>query len=256
MKKCPRQFYYQKVLKLGGDQTGSLAVLGSVWHFAVDVYEHYDHDIDLAKRTFVYYWDTPEAIGTHIDFWHKGTSKTNLRKRGIAMLQTYHELAPWRQGRLIGTEIEFLVPIGDHQLRGFIDKLWYRPGQKRIEVIDFKTGSYVPKKLRHNIQFSAYCYATMRPELWENIPGFEDGYERFKGWKRSGWWYHARNNKMFNAGTRDVADYKRLRLAIEQLAGAVEHEVYPLDISGENCGWCPYATSVCGSEVNDPLEGV
>jgi len=256
LKKCTRQFYYSKILNLGGDQTGSLTALGSVWHFSVDVYEQYDHDIDLARRTFIRYWENPDALGVHIDFWHKGTTKEGLRKRGLQMLDRYHELAPWRQGRMIGTEIKFVVPIGDQELKGFIDKLWYRPGQKRIEVIDFKTGSFVPRKLRHNIQFTAYCYATERPEFWENVPGFEDGYERFKGWKRAGWWYHARNNKMFNAGGRGTEDYRRLSLAVGQLVEAVEKDVYPLDVSGENCGWCPYAESVCGSEVSDPLEGL
>lgn len=254
MKKCTRQFYYSKVLKLGGDQSGSLTVLGSVWHFAVEVYENYDHDIELAKRTFVQYWENPDALGLHIDYWHRGTSRNSLRKRGLAMLDRYHELAPWREGRLIGTEIEFHVPIGDNTLKGYIDKLWYRPGAKRVEVIDFKTGSYVPQKLRYNVQFSAYCYATERPEFWVDIPGFEDGYERFKGWQRAGWWYHARNNKMYNAGKRGVDDYKRLSLAVLELVRAVELDVYPLDISGENCAFCPYVEEICGSEMNDPLE--
>ena len=157
---CARSYYYSHILGLGQSQSGSLTVLGTVWHYAVDVYENYDHDLDLAKRTFVHYWENPDQLGERIDFWHRGTTHKGLRKRGLAMLDSYHELAPWRKGKLLGTEIRFEVPIGDHILQGTIDKLWYRPGQKKIEVIDFKTGSVVPEKLRYNIQFTAYCYAT------------------------------------------------------------------------------------------------
>jgi len=250
---CARQYYYEHELKIGKSESGSLTVLGTVFHYAVDVYETYGHDIDLARRTFIHYWDHPEELGETIDFWHTRTTKDGLRKRGLSMLDRYHELQPWRDGILIGTEIKFHVPIGDHEIRGVIDKLWYRPGQKSVQPIDFKTGSYVDRKLRYNLQFTAYCYATERPEFWENLlnENFHDGYERFAGWERRGWWYHARNNKMFNAGSRDVKDYQRLSLAVEEMANAIEKDVFPLDYNGDNCGWCAF-TEVCGSEVVDP----
>lgn len=252
---CARQFYYSHILQLGKDEAGSLTVLGSVFHYAVDVYENYGYDIELAKKTFNFYWDHPDALGLKIDFWHTRTTKEGLRKRALSMLDKYHELKPWTDGILIGTEINFTVPIGDHELTGTIDKLWFRPGQRKVEVIDFKTGAYVPEKLKYNIQFTAYCYATERPEFWEQIrdESFRNGYEDFKGWKRAGWWYHARNNKMFNAGNRAAPDYQRLRLAVEQMDAAIQANVYPLDYSGENCGWCGYV-DICGSEVQDPTE--
>jgi RecB family exonuclease len=228
-----------------------LTVLGTVWHHAVDVYENYDHDLVLALKTFNYYWDHPDELDAPIDFWHRRTTKDGLRKRGQAMLQRYDELRPWAEGRLIGTEIHFEVPLGEHTIRGYIDKLWMRPGQHAIEVIDFKTGSYVPEKLKFNVQFTAYCYATERVEFWENVPGFEDGYDRFYGWKRGGQWFHARNTKMFNAGWRTDQDYKRLLLQANEMERSIEEEIYPLDYSGETCGWCVHVER-CGLEVADP----
>lgn len=250
---CARQYYYEHVLQIGKSETGSLTALGTVFHYTVDVYETYGHDLELAKRVFIYYWDHPDELGAHIDFWHRRTTKDGLRKRGLSMLEKYHELQPWRDGILIGTEVKFVVPIGDNHIRGIIDKLWYRPGLRTVEAIDFKTGSYVDKALRYNLQFTAYCYATERPEMWEGLVNeeFRDGYERFKGWDRQGWWYHARNNKMFNAGKRGPGEYKRLRLAVDEMERAIERDVYPLDYQGTNCGWCAF-TEVCGSEVKDP----
>jgi hypothetical protein len=251
---CGRQYYYAQILQLGGEEVGSLTILGSVFHYAVDVYENYGYNVKQAHKTFDWYWDHPELLGLRIDFYHTRTTKEGLRKRAHAMLDRYHELRPWSDGTLIGTEVNFTVPIGDHELTGTIDKLWYRPGQKKVEVIDFKTGSFVPKKLRYNIQFTAYCYATTRPEFWEQVKNteFSDGYERFINYKRAGWWYHARNNKMFNAGGRGERDYKRLSLAVVEMDNAINANVFPLDYQGENCGWCAYADEICGSEMDDP----
>jgi hypothetical protein len=249
--KCARQYYYSQVLELGGDQQGSLTVFGTVVHYSIDVYETYGRDLDLAIRTFRHFWHHPEELGETIDFWHRGSNKESLEKRGVSMLRKYHDLPP---AKLIATEIHFMVPVGDHELEGTIDKLQARPGQKKLEVVDFKTGAMVEKKLRYNVQFTAYTYATERPEFWKYVPGWEHGYDEFFGWQRAGWWYHARQNKMFNAGNRGPDDYKRLLLAIEEMEKAIELQVFPLDYSGEQCGWCAYAEGVCGSEMEDPAE--
>lgn len=250
---CARQFYYSKILGLGEEQVGSLTVLGTVVHFAIDVYETYGRDLDLAQRTFLHYWENPHLLGEKIDFWHRQSTYETLRDRGLSMLERYAELEPW-SGELVGTEIHFEVPIGEHVLQGTIDKLFVRTGVKRLDVIDFKTGARVPEKLRYNVQFTAYCYATLRPEFWKQVPGFEDGLERFDGFDRNGWWYHARDNKMFNAGKRTEQDYRRLFLAIEQMDATIQAGVFPLDVNGENCGYCPFADSICGSEMPNPVE--
>lgn len=248
---CAKQYELSQVLELAPEQVGSLTVLGTVWHYAVDVYEAYGHDVDLAKRTFTYYWENPKELGEKIDFWHTRTTHQGLLERGLKMLDMYHELAPWTSGKRIGSEIHFVVPIGEHELEGTIDKLWWRPGQKRLEVLDFKTGAYVPDKLRFNIQFSAYCYATTRPEFWQFVPGYEDGYERFKKAKRGGYWYHARNGKMHSAGERVLEDYKRLYLAILEMDQAVSLGVFPLTITGESCFYCPFSDGTCGGEIEE-----
>ena len=234
---------------MGEDSSGSLTVLGSVWHYAVDVYETCGHDIELALRTFDYYWSKPWELGFHIDFYHRGGTHESLRKRGENMLVRYHELAPW-EGNVIGTELLFRVPLGSHTLTGTIDKLVEHPGQKLLEVVDYKTGSYVPEKLKFNVQFTAYCYATETQEFWNAI-GDPDGYYRYSGWKRGGKWFHARNTKVYNAGHRTALDYQRLRLMADEAERSIEAGIFPLDYSGETCGYCPYVER-CGAEVADP----
>ena len=250
---CAMQYRYSRILGLGAEAQGSLTVLGTIWHYAVDVYETFNHDLDLAKRTFIYYWSYPEELGQKVDFWHRGSTFMGLQNRGLDMLERYHELSPWKTGQRLGSEIHFLVNIGDHELEGTIDKLWVRPGQKRLEVVDFKTGSHVPEALRYNIQFSAYCYATTQPEFWAEVPGHEDGHERYASYQRGGWWYHARNNKMFNAGNRDQPDYDRLQWALIQMDAAIKADVFPLTISGTTCQYCSYV-GICGTEVAEPSD--
>lgn len=250
---CPRQYYYDRILNLGESATGSLTVLGSVWHYAVDVYETLGGNLDVALETFDYYWSHPWELGYHIDFYHRRTNHDGLRKRGQAMLVRYDELAPW-EGEIIGTEIEFAVPLGDHVLRGFIDKLVAHPGKKLLEPVDYKTGSYVPEKLRYNVQFTAYCYATERQEFWEAI-GRPDDYYRYASWRREGKWFHARNTKVFNTGTRTALDYQRLLLMANEMARSIEAEIFPVDYSGETCGYCAFVDD-CGQEVEDPRNGV
>ena len=250
---CPRQYYYEKIAKLGEDQSGSLTVLGSIWHYAIDVYETLGGDLDTALATFEYYWKNPWKLGLKIDFWHRGGTQESLLKRGLAMLVRYDELAPW-EGDIISTEVPFAVPLGDHTLRGVIDKVVVHPGQKIVEVVDYKTGSYVPEKLKFNVQFTSYCYATERPEFWEGI-GRPDDFYMYAGWSRQGKWFHARNTKVYNTGFRGAIDYQRLLLMANEMERSIEAEIFPVDYSGETCGYCTFVET-CGTEVEDPRLGI
>lgn len=252
---CANQYKYQHVLEIPGEQKGALTVLGTVFHFALDVYEQYSNDLNLAVHTFRHYWNNPDELGEKIDWYPPRTSHGGLEAQGVDMLERYHELSPWKGGKLVGTEVRFEVPLGTHTLRGVIDKLFYRPQVNELQVIDFKTGVRVPKRLRYNLQFTCYLYATTRPEFWDQVPGFEDFWKTALDAKRIGQWYHARNNKMFNAGYRDDSDYKRLLLAVDQMEQAIEHDIYPLTIEGEACGWCSWRDH-CGTEVDSPNKDI
>ncbi len=247
---CPRQWYYEHVLKQAEEKVGSLTVLGSIWHYAMEVYVTLDNDLETALASFTYYWAHPWELGYTIDFWHRRTTHDSLLKRGRNMLIRYDELAPW-EGHVIGTEIGFSVPLGSHTLTGHIDKLLEHPGQTTIEVVDYKTAAMVPEKLKYNVQFTSYCYATERPEFWEGIDQ-PDAFFEYAGWKRRGQWFHARNTKVFNAGYRTELDYKRLLLMADEMERSIEAGIYPIDYSGETCGYCPFVETCGSTEVSDP----
>lgn len=108
-------------------------------------------------------------------------------------------------------------------------------------------------RLRQNLQFTAYLYATTCREFWTGNRG-EDGfgeergaamYEQMKDWGRRGTWINLRQFKFQDAGWRGPIDYGRFALAVEQFAAMVKADVFPLTINGEVCRYCDYR-AVCG----------
>lgn len=251
---CANQYKYKHLLKLEGEQNGANTALGSIMHFALQVYELYGQNLALALATFDHYWDNPALLNERIDFYYPRTSHEGLRERAHTMLTRHHELSPWKTGgTLIGTELSFEVPLGTHTLRGIIDRVDLRGtgSTRRLEVIDYKTGGYVPDKLRYNVQFTSYLYALTRPEFWAGVPGWEHFWMEAQTLPQKGIWYHARNNKAIDAGTRTDADYRRLLLAVDQIEAAIDNNIFPLTIDGVACGWCAWI-DVCGTEVEAP----
>jgi hypothetical protein len=127
------------------------------------------------------------------------------------------------------------------------------------DLVDMTTGTstYVGAGVvQHN------CYASTKKEFWTGWRG-EDGfgedrgtdlYERFHGAGRRATWIDMHKMKFVDAGWRGPIDYRRLTLAVEQMAAAVKNEIYPLSISGENCHFCSYR-AVCGGGLPDALHG-
>lgn len=244
---CANQYKYKYVLQLGGDQVGALTVAGSVIHYALEVHDQFGQNLQQALDTFDYYWNNPKELGETIDYYPPRVNHESIRSNAHEMIRRYHDSVPWKKGKLIGTEIRFEVPLGRHTLRGIIDRLDLRAN--RLEIIDHKTGSYIPKNLRHDLQFTSYLYATTQPEFWEQVPGDYAGFwEEAETLPRFGIWHDVRNNKTVHAGERTVADYHRLELAVNQMEAALEADVYPLSISGDACGWCAWS-EICGTEI-------
>jgi hypothetical protein len=101
-----------------------------------------------------------------------------------------------------------------------------------------------------NIQFTAYDYASWQKEFWTGYPGQKDKYpglpngqgiwEALQDVPRQGIWYDLKKNQEIDVGPRGEKDYARMYRAMEQIARAVEHEVYVPSISGDTCGFCDF----------------
>jgi hypothetical protein len=113
------------------------------------------------------------------------------------------------------------------------------------------------KYLRHNLQFTAYCYATTQLDFWTG-GDMEDGFgqkrgtelfERFANAGRRGTWINMRLFKFQDAGWRGPIDYQRFALACDQLALAIQSNIFPLTLNGESCTFCSHRDTCGGTGV-------
>lgn len=286
--RCPAAFGYEQA---GAPQRQSSALAyGSVIHFALlEVFERVRHldgvSIDDAVQqaidSFEFYWNplNIEAICAPVDHWLPGQTRTDLLMRGEGDIRWYAEQVATRQATLsetvLATEYSFQVPIEGtfdeetgqpHILVGTIDRLGTVFERKIcvLEVGDVKSGKDYTG-LRQNLQFSAYSYATTRPEFWYGWNG-EDGfgdmaddlYARLGNLDtvpRRGRWISTKSRKWMDAGWRGPHDFRRFALAVEQIIASQKADIYPLNISGETCTYCQFRDSCAGVGVPDDDHG-
>ena len=274
--RCPAQYGYKRAG--WRDQTNSASAFGSVMHSALQVLETeramgtpFEHCVMKALEHFVHYWSplNIEAICEPVpaDGWLPRQGFSELRLRGIDSLRKYAELIRFDDHELLGIEYGFRVPIEGtwdedlgkpHELGGSIDRLAIRHYSRKpvLAVDDWKTGKNY-RYLRHNMQFTAYCYASTQREFWIGYGG-EDGFGLERGQKlfdtyaeyaRRGTWINMRTFKFEDAGWRGPVDYSRFALAVEQCVATIKADIFPLSLSGEHCKYCPYRKSYGGMGI-------
>lgn len=252
---CPLQAKFQYVDRLPTRQHAS-ATFGSCIHAAL---EHYNQtrNVDKSIEIFKDLWKNPEKIGSVPDMWAKGTSFGSFMERGPQMLLEYHEKCKWESRTVLQTEHKFMVPFGEHHLRGFVDLLEIRKsarGVPTLRIVDYKTSKKQPFRtdLLLNIQFSVYVFASLQPEFWlgngPDYPKLPDGdrlWEEMQDVPRRAVWYHLMTHKEIDAGPRDDTDFMRLYRVASEVSRAHEAKVFVPKISEGTCGWCSF-TEPCG----------
>lgn len=257
-----------------GIQTSALSY-GTVIHYAIEVFERewrtgtpWRQAKAIAVDTFKHYWHPMniDAVSKPVELWLPQQSYGSLAARGVAAIEWYADWARTEDEELLATEFGFQVPIAGtwdedtdepHILAGTIDRLSTKFYKRKpvLVVSDLKSGRDYPQ-LRQNLQFTSYTYATTRREFWEGWRG-EDGfrdrgaelYERFQSAARQGVWISLKFHKIQNAGWRGPDDYTRFALAVEQVVASMKADIYPMNISGENCSYCPHRDICAGVGV-------
>lgn len=264
--RCSAQVGYQRAGL--PSKTNSAAAYGSVMHHAVLVVLErqlaqgvaFEQAVAASVDTFLHYWspahieDITEPVPA--DGWLPGYKYSDLRSKGVEAIRQYADLIRFDETERLATEFNFNVAIegtwdealGEpHRLAGSIDRLGARFYSRKpvVAVDDLKTGRDYPG-LRHNIQFSAYCFATTQLSFWTGDRG-EDGfgvergtelYQRFLHAGRRGTWISIKQMKFLDAGWRGPTDYSRFALAIEQMHASIQADIFPLSISGAVCTYC------------------
>jgi hypothetical protein len=213
-------------------------------------------------RKFCAAWAQPDKHGYTIDYWPKFTSWGGLMGKGKEIINYVHDSHRWQDFTVIGTEIPFLVPIGEHELTGFVDLTGIEKsgtGTELLKIIDYKTNAKNPSlaALGMDVQLTAYDYAAGQKEFWTGVPGnpefpgVENGawlWETVgKGMPRRCIWWGVWTQKQIDAGPRGQKDYERLYRVMCEIEKSIEAGVAVPKI-GDACTYCDYQNQ-CALEI-------
>lgn len=257
--------------QLIGDRSKQLSAtaFGSVMHHALHVLER-ERDLELALATFQHYWH-PLHIGEiadPVEIWIGRQSYSTLLSKGLETIRRYWDLKGFDDEEVLALEVPFIVPVigtydpetgQPHELAGTIDRLAVRFYQRRpfLCIDDWKTGRK-PAYLKHNVQFTAYAYATTCAEFWlgngDRTEGFgargADLFKRFGQMGRRGFWINVMGGPDWvDAGERTEREYARFYRAVDHYVAARRAGIFPLNIDGEVCQYCPFEAT-CPPEAS------
>jgi CRISPR/Cas system-associated exonuclease Cas4 (RecB family) len=235
----------------GAEREQSSAMsFGTAIHDAVMQMElAYDPQVGVDR--FEAIWNDLPAFDLDYSYILPRNSHSGYMDMGHKILRDWWALIQWESDVVLAREYEFEVDIGNgNTLAGIADKVALRPqkdGSFSVLISDYKTGSKPPTReyLAHDVQFSAYCYATTKPEFWTNIQNGAHIFGEMQDAPREGEWVHLRQTKRIPAGFRYQYHYNRLMYAIEQIEESVAMGIFVPDLTGAKCEFCEYR-KVCG----------
>lgn len=232
-----------------GRSTGSSALFGSCVHEALELL---NKGVSLEDAE-IYFLDNIQS--REPDYWNRRTSLTGFKDKGVQMLRDYAAYQELNPADVIASEFRFMVDVGEHQVSGIVDAIELPHDHSSLDVIDYKTGRRpILDTLHLDIQMTIYQWASMRREFWTGYPGQEDKYqgiengeeffEYFKDIPRKAYWFDLKTAEPIYVGDRTGRDFGRLYRLIEQVARAVEYDVYVPTLTGDTCTWCDH-TDIC-----------
>lgn len=155
------------------------------------------------------------------------------RDRAVAALARYHERHLREASEPVWLERSFSFAIGDHHLRGRIDRVDKRP-DGAYELIDYKTGeSSAASKLSEDLQLALYRVAAR--EAWQ-LEATQGAY-----------WYVLSDQRVELEPAPD--DAERVERTVLEVAGGIEAQDFEPRPSFEICSWCDYRLICPASEA-------
>ena len=170
--------------------------------------------------------------------WRRGgfgssDDELQYRDRAVAALARYHERHVRERPQPVWLERSFAFAIGDHQLRGRIDRVDQRP-DGRYELIDYKTGEQSSASQRsEDLQLALYRMGAR--EAWE----LEAAHGIY--------WYVLADERIEVPPAPD--DTERVERTVLEVAGGIEAQDFEPRPSFEICSWCDYRLICPASEA-------
>jgi hypothetical protein len=245
--KCSLHAKYRYVDRLPTRQNAK-ASFGTIMHLAIQHYYDTRGDANGTMRIFKTMWADPAKAGVEPDYWPKHTTFNTLMAKGIEVIRALDERMKWNNVSVIGTEVPFLVPFGEHELTGFVDLITVErsgTGREILAITDHKTAGRKPpvSELALDVQFTAYIFASFQRAFWVGgddpaFPGLPNGewlWETVgRNIERRAIWHHLYTGQLLDAGPRTTADFQRLYRVAHEIERATQAGIAVPTI-GESC---------------------
>lgn len=170
--------------------------------------------------------------------WRRGgfgvsDDELQYRDRAVAALGRYYERHTNGASRPVWLERQFQFKIGDHSVRGRIDRVDRHPDGS-LELIDYKTGApRTQDELVDDIQIALYRIGVK--EDWE-VEAADGAY-----------WYVLDDEKVVVAGEND--DLERVERTVIDVAGGINEQDFEPRPDFESCSWCDFRLICPASEA-------
>ena len=252
--KCPRMFYYEKILGMAPEYTTAAAVFGSAIHRTIEDIHHYRlKGEDLIQRSLKHRLNQIVEEAEEEIQW-RGEYEERFNE-AVLYLPVYASKDFNEKASVVAAEQTFEVRVGRYTFEGTFDQL--RRFEGLLILVDFKSGGWRPAEefLRRSYQLSLYAYA-----VWKEYGQIPDEI----------WWYqlkdhlpYKRSYKGKKAGEekgpaiyktyRTQEDLEYLEQDLKRVCQAIRFNIFfraPAQVGSCN-GFCRFK-EVCLGEMEAP----
>ena len=174
---CPKKFQFNYIDKVSIEKKGhAAAIMGNVVHSVLQVlYKRaFENNLMPKEEMFQMYKDEwNKYVIDYIEVTSDYQTVDDYISTGEKILDQYYDkFQPFNQSKLLGTELNlyFTLPNTDFKFKCRIDRLSRREDGV-VEIVDYKTGTYLAKAKDKNYHFQMGIYLLA---VRENYPDFKD----------------------------------------------------------------------------------
>lgn len=243
---CPKKFQFNYLDKIKREKKGNApAIMGGIVHRVLEkAYKLGADGILYPKEDMIRFYkdEWNKIVIDYIEVtseYHTVDDYINIGEK--ILVEYYEKFQPFNQSKLLGTEINlfFILPNTDFKFNCRIDRLSKR-ADGVIEIVDYKTGTYLAKPIDKNYHFQMGLYLLA---VRANYPNFKE-IELVQ--------YFLRHGEEVRYRMRDDEEenlVEQLRIAVlETLHAADVNSFLPKESSF--CGFCNYV-DICPAKIHN-----
>jgi DNA helicase-2/ATP-dependent DNA helicase PcrA len=238
---CPLKYKFARVFAIPQEPTINQR-FGILIHQVLERFHSEELNADASVREPSFAGADPGSLDRLLAIFEAGWRRAGFgssddelqyRDRAVAALARYHERHRTSASQPVWLERSFAFAIGDHQLRGRVDRVDRLPNGS-YELIDYKTGdAKAPTALADDLQIALYRLGAR--EAWKVDPA------------SGAYWYVLSDERVRIVPNPD--DAERVERTVLEVAAGIEAQDFEPRPSYEICSWCDYRLICPASEA-------